>query len=419
MSRNNYKDLLRSIGPGILFAGAAIGASHIVQSTRAGASYGFALLIFVILSNFFKYPFFEYGQRYTAATGETIIDGYRKMGKIELLVFFVLNHLTSVISTAGVTLVTAALSAYLLDLFFGIQFNDITNLSIIILSSVILILVLGKYSALDKIVKVLIVVLGISTIVAFILASTKGMQAEQGFQAPEIFNYSGFIFLIALMGWMPAPIEASTWSSVWMKERAKETSHFPTVKESLTDFRIGYIGTAILACFFLGLGAYVMFGTGQEFGSGVSFVKQVISLYTETLGNWSLPIIAVIAFVTMASTTMTVTDAYPRTIARCMNIYFKDEKLIWYKLYLVGVSIVAILIIDVYEEKIKAMIDFATTISFLAAPFFSYINYKLVISDNMPEEHRPGKFLRYLSVFGIFFLSAFGLIFIYVRFFSE
>ena len=418
MSINKYKDLLRSIGPGILFAGAAIGASHIVQSTRAGASYGFSLLLFVILSNLFKYPFFEYGQRYTAATGETIIDGYRKMGKSELLIFFLLNHITSVISTAGVTLVTAALSAYLLDLFFGITFNDITNLSIIILSSVILILLLGKYSALDKIVKVLIVVLGISTILAFILASVNGSQAQEGFSPPEIFNYSGFIFLIALMGWMPAPIEASTWSSVWMKERAKETGHFPTVKESLTDFKIGYIGTAVLACFFLGLGAYVMYGTGQEFGSGVSFVKQVISLYTETLGEWSLPIIAVIAFVTMASTTMTVTDAYPRTIARCLNIYMKDDKSLWYTIYLIVVSIIAILIIDSYRDKIKDMIDFATTVSFLAAPFFSYINYRLVISDNMPEEDRPGRFLRYLSIFGIVFLTAFSLIFIYVRFFS-
>jgi len=51
--------LLKRLGPGLLFAGAAIGVSHIFQSTRAGAEFGFSLIAFVILSNLLKYPFFE------------------------------------------------------------------------------------------------------------------------------------------------------------------------------------------------------------------------------------------------------------------------------------------------------------------------------------------------------------------------
>ena len=35
----NLKGILKTLGPGILYAGAAIGASHLVQSTRAGANY--------------------------------------------------------------------------------------------------------------------------------------------------------------------------------------------------------------------------------------------------------------------------------------------------------------------------------------------------------------------------------------------
>ena len=73
--------MLKSLGPGLLWAGAAIGVSHLVQSTRAGASYGFALVWAVILANLFKYPFFEYGPRYAAATGESLLEGYRKLGQ--------------------------------------------------------------------------------------------------------------------------------------------------------------------------------------------------------------------------------------------------------------------------------------------------------------------------------------------------
>ena len=48
----------KTLGPGILFATTAIGVSHLVQSTRAGAEYGFTLIGFVLMANIFKYPFF-------------------------------------------------------------------------------------------------------------------------------------------------------------------------------------------------------------------------------------------------------------------------------------------------------------------------------------------------------------------------
>ena len=47
---------LKSLGPGLLWAGAAIGVSHLDQSTIAGANYGFALVWAVLLANLFKYP---------------------------------------------------------------------------------------------------------------------------------------------------------------------------------------------------------------------------------------------------------------------------------------------------------------------------------------------------------------------------
>ena len=40
----------KTLGPGILFATTAIGVSHLVQSTRAGAEYGFTLIGFVLMA---------------------------------------------------------------------------------------------------------------------------------------------------------------------------------------------------------------------------------------------------------------------------------------------------------------------------------------------------------------------------------
>ena len=49
MTNNKTQQFLKTLGPGILFASTAIGVSHLVQSTRAGANYGFDLLWLVLL----------------------------------------------------------------------------------------------------------------------------------------------------------------------------------------------------------------------------------------------------------------------------------------------------------------------------------------------------------------------------------
>ena len=67
---------LKNFGPGLLFAGAAIGVSHLVQSTRAGADFGLGIIWALLLVNLFKYPFFQFGPRYATATGESLLDGY-------------------------------------------------------------------------------------------------------------------------------------------------------------------------------------------------------------------------------------------------------------------------------------------------------------------------------------------------------
>ena len=55
-------NIISKLGPGLLFAGAAIGVSHLVQSTRAGADFGWGLIWALILVNILKYPFFSMAQ---------------------------------------------------------------------------------------------------------------------------------------------------------------------------------------------------------------------------------------------------------------------------------------------------------------------------------------------------------------------
>ena len=55
---------LKKLGPGLLFAGTAIGVSHLVQSTKAGAEFGFGLTWALFIAIILKYPFFKYAPKY-------------------------------------------------------------------------------------------------------------------------------------------------------------------------------------------------------------------------------------------------------------------------------------------------------------------------------------------------------------------
>lgn len=74
------------LGPGILFAGVAIGTSHLVQSTRAGALYGLGLLGVLVFANLIKYPGFRIGPQYAAITSESLLTGYARLGRWVVIV---------------------------------------------------------------------------------------------------------------------------------------------------------------------------------------------------------------------------------------------------------------------------------------------------------------------------------------------
>jgi len=311
------KNWLTSLGPGLLFAGAAIGVSHLVQSTRAGADFGFGLLWALLLVNLFKYPFFQYGPRYATATGESLIDGYKRLGKGVLLIYYLLTFATMFTIQAAVTIVTAGLAANL----FGIT-TDITTWSIIITIICFATLLIGKYRLLDNLIKVIIVVLTLSTIIAVSVAlfnTTKSYDFAQ--VIPEGAIEIGF--LIAFLGWMPAPLDISAWHSLWAIEKQKDIKNGFDTKQAIFDFNIGYAGTIFLAICFLSLGALVMFQSGNEFSSSAGkFAQQIINLYTENLGSQTSIFIAIAAFTTMFSTTLTTLDASPRAMAKSTELLF-------------------------------------------------------------------------------------------------
>ncbi len=414
---DSFKNLLKSIGPGILFAGAAIGGSHLLASTTAGAKYGFSLLWIVLLVNLLKFPFFEYGQRYTAATGETILDGYQRLGRWEIVIFFLLNLLTALANIAGVSLIAGILASEL----FGTAPHPFLWTAAVLGVCVILIAA-GRYKWLDRGMKIQISLLTLATIIALAAAARYNHGFTLSAEPPPVWNHTGILFLITLMGWMPAPIELSAWTSLWMIERKTETAHAATVREAQIDFHIGYIITAVLAVIFVSLGALVMFGSGEPFQAGAGFARQFVNLYTRALGGWIRPVVALAAFITMFSTSVTCIDGYPRALASSLQRMVPAWKNRFKPLYfsIIGITtVLSLAIVGCFINSLKVLLDMAMILSFLAAPVFAIINYRIVTAGFMPAADRPGRMLRLLSICGIIFLIGFSLLFLVSNFYRS
>ena len=394
---------LQKLGPGLLFAGAAIGVSHLVQSTKAGANFGFGLLWALILINIVKYPFFQFGPRYATATGESLLDGYKKLGKNVLKVYALLTFATMFTIQTAVTIVTAGIASSL----FGAHIS-MEIWTIIILSICFGLLLVGKYALVDKMMKIIIIILSVSTLFAVI---TVFYNSEASSNWTQILPKTDaeIIFLIAFMGWMPAPLDVSIWHSLWAIQKRKELKVF-SPKTALIDFNIGYLGTIVLGVGFLMLGGLVMFGTGKTFSNnGSEFSIQLIQMYTQNLGDWSYIIIGLAALTTMFSTTLTTLDASPRAMNKTMELILEKPIKNGYTSWLILLIIGTIFIFIFFLSEMGTLIKIATILSFLTAPFYAIMNYILICSKHTPKPWKPSKVMHLLSILGILFLIGFNI----------
>lgn len=417
----SMRSMLQAIGPGILLAGAAIGASHLIQSTRAGAGFGFGMLGVLLLACITKYPFLEYGPRYAASAHEDLIEGYRKLGTWAVWVCAIVNFGSMFIIMAALTLVSAAIAQYLL----GVYFPNLTALtppilSAIIIAACLLILLLGKYRTLERTMKIVMTILLLSTLAAVVLALRDSTPRTIQEDAPPWWAAANFAFLLAFMGWMPIPIDSAIWNSIWVQEHERINNRETSLREALFDFRFGYVLAGLVAILFLALGALVMRGRVDELQDGAGFVQQLIGTYADTLGRWSIPLIAIAALTTMLSTTLVVLDAFPRAMHRLTQAIRDTDptpgtKQHGYAFWVILQALVAMGIILFSLKSMKTMVDLATTLSFLTAPILALINY-LVITRHAPKHARPGPGMRAWSIGSIVFLSAFSVAYLVWRF---
>lgn len=409
------KALLRNLGPGLLFASMAIGTSHLVLSTKAGAQYGWLMVIPIILANILKYPFFEFGVRYTSVTNKTLIEGYLNRGKGYLWFYAFITLITTFTILAALYTVTSGLFINL----FKVTGFSISSIALGLFVLISALLIIGKYKFLEISLKFVVSILFLALIITTVLVVLQGqVEPVNDFTPTPIFNEVGILFLIGLMGWMPTTVEASSWVSLWSIEKWKNQEK-PSLKESLQEFNVGYILTAVLAIFFMVIGWFTLYGTNTVLSNNaVNFADQVVQLFTTHIGSWAYIFIAISAFATMFSTCMTAHDAVSRVSLDIIDLLLPNKKKVKSKtnfaVVVLLLAAVNFIVIAAFAANMGNLVALATFVSFVVAPIIGYMNLKNVMSNDVSQEHRPNKNLQTLTYVGIIFLSCFSIYYFYL-----
>ena len=403
----------RSFGPGLIWAATSVGVSHLVQSTRAGAEAGFAFVGVIVFALILKYPFFEYGARYAAAARRSLVEGYRDIGIWALWLFLAITLVTAIISLAALAMFMAFLTRYA----FGAEW-PLAATAAVLMGACAAVLVVGRFRGLDITIKILLALLVVSTVATAIVSAPRaGLSTLALWPADVVGTVVPFAFLLALIGWMPSPVDVAVWSSLWTLAKDKTTGARTSVRDAKRDFLVGFVGTGMLALVFVSVGATVLYQADVTLSdAGAVFSTQLVDMYSTTLGSWSRPIVLVAAMATIFSSLLAVTDGFPRAIERTFanlrgevaaETVTRVGRVYWGSMAVLPV--IAFFIILGFSGSLTAMVDFATIVAFLTAPILGYFNLRAVTSEAVPAEHRPGRAMVTLTWVGLALLGGTGI----------
>ena len=397
----------RLAGPGLIFTGAAIGTSHLVQSTRAGAMFGVALVGVILLANLLKYPAYRFGIDYAQVRRRSLLSGYRELGVWAVWLFLIAVFPLVPIAYAALGAATAGIFATI----FG-PLLPMPAMASLVIALASLLLLVGGYRLLDRVNGVLLAFLVISTVLTTVMVLPRvdwGTLTDISWTGQT----KALLFIVALAGFMPNPVDVSVALSLWKVEadRSLPEGAHPSIGEARSSFLWPYVMTALMAVCFCIMGAGVMHAQQiAPLPDAPGFAGQLVDLYREALGPTAAALAAVAALSVMLTTVIAAIDAYARTLPAAMEVLRGGDNETGTRAEYVASCLVlaalAMVVLYTLMRDFTTFLDFVTSATFVVAPLLALLNYLVVTRCAMPEDARPGIAMKALSLTGVAVMGA-------------
>lgn len=265
------------IGPGLLVAATGVGAIDLVATLVAGAKYGYGLLWAVLVGCIMKIVLVEGAARYTLATGNTIFDGWKKLGLWTTIYF------GPYIVIWGFVYGSAAMSGTGLPAYALTGVLDVKWWGLIMATIGLGLVWFDKYALLEKVMAVLVGLMFIAMVGAAALALWRqpnfiGMLKGLVPWVPP----GGVVNVLSLAGGVGGTITLAAYG-YWLREKKWVTPRF--MKVMRIDNSMAYVITGIFVISTLIVGATVLHSKGLLVKSGDEGMLELSKILGKEFGN--------------------------------------------------------------------------------------------------------------------------------------
>ena len=369
-----FVEIFKRVGPGLILASSIVGSGELIATTVLGAENGYALLWLIIVSCFIKIAVQNELGRYAIGTGETTLEAFNRVPGPRLKVSWAVWLWALMVSMTLMQVggMMGGISEILHDLVPALSVNAWVW---IVGAGTAVLLIVGRYSTIERIAMGLVVSFTILTVsCAFLLI-----------KRPEFFSWGelaggltfsmpqgGFVTAVATFGITGVGATELVMYPYWCIE--KGYARYAGKRDDSPQWRqrafgwIKVMGVDVLnsmviytfatIAFYL-LGAGILHGMGLM-PQGSEMVKVLSSMYTETLGDWSLYLFMIGAFVVFYSTLFASTAAHCRMAAdflAMLGVFDKKD----------------------YEMRLRYTRIFAVLLLVVPACYFMYINEPVIM----------------------------------------
>lgn len=384
----------RYLGPGMLFAAAAVGVSHLVQSTRAGEQFGVSFIWILVAASLIKLPSFLAANEYSHSSGNSISNYYLESGRVAQLVMFLSVFADFTISMAAVVLVTAGL--------FNAVFPNIMPemgwiASLLFVSGGLV--VKGGTNFISKLLSGVVIFFGI--VILWVTASGVINLSEPISSLAPVINWDQptLLFAIAVVAWIPTPLSVCFYVSSWTSKGSSE----PLNKNGKRiEFLIGYFLTIFLAVCFELIGSMFLHPIQLVMPqSATDFAVQLIAVISDNITSSVGMMFGVAACLVMISTTVSLMEGTVRSMGEIVVGTFGNFKGRVFVTTCIEIACV-LLVLSALSGQFSTFVDFATSVAFLSAPFIAFYNFRAWLSvPTIKTGHMIKKTISVICIVGL------------------
>jgi Mn2+/Fe2+ NRAMP family transporter len=284
------KARLKQVGPGLLAAATGVGAGDLVATMIAGSQYGYVLLWAALLGTVLKLGLAEGVGRWHLASGSTLLDGWRRLGRWATVFFGIY------IVVWGLVYGATAMSAVGLPLNALFPVLDVRYWAMIAGVAGLALVWAQRYNGFEKVMVALTGVMFVSVIVTAVLVRPDPVQIVEGL-LPRLPQGS-VVYVLGLVGGVGGTITLGAYG-YWMLGKGWRGTGWLSMMR--LDNAIGYVLTGVFVVAMLLVGAEVLLG--QELTSGDSGLLVLGDELAARYGEWSR-IVFLVGFFAVSATSL-------------------------------------------------------------------------------------------------------------------